>query len=64
MLETRVLDMTDIGDKRSGALLVVSRYLGQHVKLGVGYNFTNFSDDLTDLEFDHEGAFLTMTGAL
>ncbi|HMB74089.1 MAG TPA: flagellar motor protein MotB, partial [Gammaproteobacteria bacterium] len=64
MLETRVLDMTDVGDKRSGALLVVSRYLGQHVKLGLGYNFTSFSDDLTDLDFDHEGAFLTMTGAL
>jgi hypothetical protein len=64
MLETRVLDMMDIGDKRSGALLVVSRYLGEHVKLGMGYNFTSFSDDLTDLDFDHDGAFLTMTGAL
>jgi predicted porin len=64
LLETRVLDMTDIGDQRSGALLVVSRYLGDHVKLGLGYNFTSFSDDLTDLNFDHNGAFLTMTGAL
>ena len=64
MLETRVLDMSDIGDKRSGALLVVSRYLGRHLKLGVGYNFTSFSDDLTDLSFDHQGAFFTMTGAM
>ena len=64
LIETRVLDMTDIGDQRSGALVVVSRYLGDHVKLGLGYNFTEFSDDLTDLDFDHSGAFLTMTGAL
>ena len=64
LIETRVLDMTDIGDRRSGALLVVSRYMGPHVKLGVGYNFTNFSDDLTDLQYDHRGVFLTMTGAL
>jgi hypothetical protein len=34
------------------------------VKVGVGYNFTDFSDDLTDLSFDHRGAFLNVTGAL
>ena len=49
---------------RRGALLVVSRSLGSHVKLGIGYNFTDFSDDLTDLDFDHRGAFLSLTGAL
>ncbi len=64
LVEGRLLDMSDIGDKRSGALLVVSRYFGHHVKLGVGYNFTDFSDDLTDLSFDHQGAFLTLTGAM
>ena len=64
MVETRLLDMSDIGDKRSGALVVVSRYLGRHVKFGVGYNFTDFSDDLTDLSFDHHGTFITLTGAM
>ena len=39
-------------------------YLNQHFKVGVGYNFTDFSDDLTDLSFDHRGVFLNMTGAL
>ena len=56
--------MSDIGDKRSGARIVVSRYLGRHIKLGVGYNFTDFSDDLTDLSFDHQSAFVNFTGAL
>ena len=27
-------------------------------------NFTDFSDDLTDLSFDHRGTFLSFTGAL
>jgi hypothetical protein len=64
LLETRLLDMSDIGDRRSGALIVVSRYIGRHIKVGIGYNFTDFSDDLTDLDFDHKGAFLNFTGAL
>jgi hypothetical protein len=27
------------------------------MKVGIGYNFTDFSDDLTDLSFDHNGVF-------
>jgi hypothetical protein len=34
------------------------------VKIGVVYNFTDFSDELTDLSFDHHGVFLNMTGAM
>ena len=62
--KARVLEMPDLSDKRSGALVVVSRYLNPHFKVGVGYNFTDFSDDLTDLSFDHRGVFLNLTGAL
>ena len=64
LLEARVLDMTDLDETRSGALLVVSRYLGERVKIGLGYNFTSFSDDLTNFDFDHKGTFLNLTGAL
>jgi hypothetical protein len=28
------------------------------VKVGAGYNFTDFSDDLTDLRYDHRGVFV------
>ncbi|TDJ00358.1 MAG: hypothetical protein E2O73_06035, partial [Deltaproteobacteria bacterium] len=41
-----------------GALVAIYRYLGKHFKVGVGYNFTDFSDDLTDLSFDHRGVFV------
>ena len=64
LVEGRVLDMPDLDDKRSGTLVVVSRYLNAHFKVGAGYNFTDFSDDLTDLSFDHRGVFLNLTGAL
>jgi hypothetical protein len=64
LLETRMLSMPDLDEKRVGALATVSRYLGDHLKLGLGYNFTDFSDDLTDLNFDHQGVFLNITGSL
>jgi flagellar motor protein MotB len=64
LVEARLLDMPDLHDRRDGALVVVSRYLNPHLKVGVGYNFTDFSDDLTDLSFDHAGTFVSITGAL
>ena len=64
LVEGRVLAMTDMEEQRSGALLAVSRYVGEHFKVGVGYNFTDFSDDLTDLSYDSKGFFLNLTGAL
>jgi hypothetical protein len=56
--------MPDLSESRSGALTTVSRYFGDHLKVGLGYNFTDFSDDLTDLSFDHQGVFLNVTGSL
>jgi hypothetical protein len=64
IVEGRVLDMPDLGDSRSGALVAVSRHINRHLKAGAGYNFTDFSDDLTDLDFDHRGFFLNLTGIL
>ena len=64
LLEGRVLNMPDLGETRSGALAAVSRNLGDNLKIGVGYNFSDFSEDLTDLSFDHHGVFLNLTGAM
>ena len=64
LVEGRLLDMPDLNESRAGALAAVSRYFGDHVKVGLGYNFTDFSDDLTDLSFDHQGVFLNVTGSL
>ena len=64
LLEGRVLDMSDLSETRSGTLATVSRYFGDHLKVGLGYNFTDFSSDLTDLSFDHHGFFLNLTGTM
>ena len=64
LVEGRLLQMSDLDERRSGALAAVSRYFGDHIKVGIGYNFTDFSDDLTDLSYDHQGVFLNVTGAM
>jgi flagellar motor protein MotB/opacity protein-like surface antigen len=64
LVEARLLDMPDLYESRTGALATVSRYLGDHLKVGLGYNFTDFSDDLTDLSYDHQGFFLNLTGSM
>jgi flagellar motor protein MotB len=62
MLELRMLDLPDLDQRRIGALAAVYRYFGEHMKAGVGYNFTDFSDDLTDLSYDHQGIFINVIG--
>jgi len=62
LIEGRLLDLPDLNERRAGALTTVSRYFGEHFKLGLGYNFTDFSEDLTDLSFDHHGVFLNVIG--
>ncbi len=38
--------------------------MGEKVKVGIGYNFTSFSDDLTDYDYDSKGYFLNVVGKL
>ncbi|HKK04340.1 MAG TPA: OmpA family protein [Gammaproteobacteria bacterium] len=62
MLEGRMLKLPQAGDRRSGFLTGIYRHIGNHLKLGMGYNFTDFSDDLTDLSYDSKGAFINVIG--
>ena len=57
-----MLALPDLDQTRGGALAAIYRYVGEHMKVGVGYNFTNFSDDLTDLSYDNQGAFVNVLG--
>ena len=63
-IEGRMLYMPELKERRSGALITIYRYLGEHFKFGVGYNFTDFSDDLTDLSYDHQGVFFNLIGTM
>ena len=63
-VEARRLHLPDMDESRSGVLLGVYRYFGDYVKAGVGYNFTDFSENLTDLSYRHQGVFVNVVGAL
>jgi hypothetical protein len=63
-VQGRSLLLPDAQDRRSGAVPTLYRYLGKHFKVGVGYDFTDFSDDLTDLDHDRHGFFVNLIGTL
>ncbi len=63
-LEGRLLSLPDAQDRRSGALVGVYRHLSNNIKLGAGWNFTNFSDDLTNLSYTHRGLFVNLIGKI
>ena len=62
VVEARMLDISEADDRRVGMLLGVYRHVHENFKAGVGYNFTDFSDDITDLSYDSRGWFLNLTG--
>ncbi|WP_323032347.1 hypothetical protein [Paracoccus sp. (in: a-proteobacteria)] len=62
MLEGRVLHMPSADTTDLGALAAVYRHVGENFKIGIGYNFGRFSDDLGDLTFDDRGVFLNLVG--
>ena len=64
LVEGRLLDLPDAHDQRSGVLLGLYRHLGDHIKVGAGYNFSDFSDDLTDLSYRHQGVFINIVGTI
>ena len=57
-----MLDLPDAQDRLSGVLVGVYRHLGKYIKLGGGYNFSRFSDDLTQLDYKHQGFFINVIG--
>ncbi len=62
LVEVRMLDLPDAGDSRTGVLVGMYRHVGNHIKVGVGYNFSDFSDDLTQLDYKHQGLFVNLVG--
>lgn len=62
LMEGRVLYTPGTETADWGALAAVYRHLGENFKLGVGYNFGIFSDDLRDLTYDDQGFFVNAIG--
>jgi len=62
LLEGRVLKATELEAVDFGVLAAVYRHVGDNMKIGIGYNFGKFSDDVTDLTYDDGGFFLNIVG--
>ena len=56
--EYRLLTQREAKDQRRGFLFEVCRDIGDYLQIGVGYNFTEFNDDLTDLGYTACGPFI------
>ena len=64
VMEGRLLNVIEAGDTRQGGLFALYYHIGKKMKLGVGYNFTDFSDDLTDLDYDSKGVFVNFVAKM
>jgi hypothetical protein len=58
--EGRILVLPDIDAREFGGLATVYKSAGNNAKIGVGYNFGSFSDDLRDITLDDRGLFLNL----
>ncbi|EHS52234.1 hypothetical protein PDO_4819 [Rhizobium sp. PDO1-076] len=62
LLEGRLLDSPSAGTSDFGFLVSGYRHIGDSFKLGAGYNFGDFSDDLRDLTLNDQGVFVNLVG--
>ena len=62
LAEARMLHLAESGTTKYGFLAAVYRHFGDNMKIGLGYNFGRFSDDLRDLTYDDQGIFLNAIG--
>lgn len=64
LAEVRTLTLPDLNQQRRGVLTAIYRHISKNLKAGVGYNFTDFSDELTDLRYNHRGVFVNLIGTM
>jgi hypothetical protein len=62
VLEGRVMWSPTTDQKDFGAVAAIYRHFGDNVKVGIGWNFGQFSDDLRDLTQDDHGIFFNVVG--
>jgi hypothetical protein len=60
--ELRDLAQVEAKDNKMGLMVEAVRELNDNTELAVGWNFTHFSDDLSNLSYTTTGPFVRMTG--
>ncbi|PTX17941.1 hypothetical protein SAMN04488598_1523 [Halanaerobium congolense] len=61
--EYRILENKLAADRRDGFLLGAYKGFNNNTKVGIGYNFTDFNDDLTNLSYEAKGWFINLIKA-
>ena len=62
MAEARGLWSPTTGSTDYGFVAAIYREIGDNFKLGIGYNFGDFSDDITHISHDNHGVFINLIG--
>jgi hypothetical protein len=62
LAEARVLWSPDTTTADFGLLAAIYRQMGDNFKIGIGYNFGHFSDDLRNISGDEHGVFINAIG--
>lgn len=62
LIEARALWLDEVDQLRTGYLAGIYHHIGENAKIGAGYNFSEFSEDITDLTYDDEGFFINVIG--
>lgn len=62
LAEYRSLGVKDGGTRR-GWMVGVDRDIGKNLRVGIGYNFTDFSDDLTKFGYKYKGFFVNVVSS-
>jgi hypothetical protein len=62
LLEYRQLRTVQDQNQRSGWLVGIDKQIAPNFRLGVGYNFTSFSDDLRHSDYRFKGWYLNAVG--
>lgn len=60
LVEGRHLNLVDAGTEQTSLLGAAYRHIGDNAQVGLGYNFGDFSSDLSDLTFNDRGAFINL----
>jgi hypothetical protein len=62
LAEARMLWTPESQTQDFGVLAAIYRQMGDNFKIGVGYNFGHFSDDLRSIGVDNQGVFINAIG--
>ncbi len=62
MAEYHWMNSEESQDTQHGAMISVDRHIGKNMKIGIGYNFTNFDDDLSNTTGATKGWFINLVG--